>query len=342
MPKPTIRQVYKLKAGDIGRLKISDDPLSAPSDEEVQIKVHAIGLNFADVFAILGLYSATPEGAFIPGLEYAGEVVAIGHHVEDIEVGDRVMGVTRFGAYTTVVNIDYRYIVPLPEDWSYQEGASYLVQVLTAYYGLSNLGSLREGHTVLIHSAAGGVGLWANRICKSKGASTIGTVGNSKKLALLQSEGYDEAIVRNLKTFQEDLIEKLNDRSLDLIMECIGGKIMKIGFKLLGPMGRHIVYGSAQYGDTSNRPNYFKLIPKYLSRPRLDPQNMIKHNKGVLAFNLIYLFDNVSIMHELLQELKLLDLGKPIIGHTFKFEEMPKAIKLFQGGSTVGKVVVEV
>ena len=342
MPKATSRQVYKLKAGDIGRLKISDESLSIPSSKEVQIKVHAIGLNFPDVFAILGLYSATPEGTFIPGLEYAGEVVAIGDHVKDINVGDRVMGVTRFGAYATYVNIDYRYVVSLPESWTYKEGASYLVQVLTAYYGLSKLGNIRDGHTVLIHSAAGGVGLWANRICKSKGATTIGTVGSSEKLDLLQSEGYDEAIVRNPRTFKKDLIEKLNDRSLDLIMECIGGKIMKIGFDLLGPMGRHIVYGSAQYGDTSNRPNYFKLIPKYLARPRLDPQNMIKHNKGVLAFNLIYLFDNVSIMHELLQELKLLDLGHPIIGHAFKFEELPAAIKLFQSGSTIGKVVIEV
>ncbi len=321
---------------------MTDETLSAPSSMEVQIKVHAIGLNFADVFAILGLYSATPDGTFIPGLEYAGEVVAVGEDVADVNIGDRIMGVTRFGAYATVVNIDFRYVVPLPEDWSYQEGASYLVQVLTAYYGLSNLGSLKEGHTALIHSAAGGVGIWANRICKSKGAVTIGTVGSSKKLGLLQAEGYDEAIVRNPKTFKKELIEKLNDRPLDLIMECIGGKIMKIGFELLGPMGRHIVYGSAQYGDTSNRPNYFNLIPKYLMRPRLDPQNMIKYNKGVLAFNLIYLFDNVSIMHELLQELKLLKLGKPIIGHTFRFEELPKAIKLFQGGSTVGKVVVEV
>lgn len=342
MPDSTIRQVYKLKAGDISRLKITDETLSAPSSTEVQIKVHAIGLNFADVFAILGLYSATPDGAFIPGLEYAGEVIAVGEEVEGFKVGNRIMGVTRFGAYATVVNIDYRYIVPLPEDWSYQEGASYLVQVLTAYYGLSNLGSLTEGHTVLIHSAAGGVGIWANRICKSKGAVTIGTVGSDKKLALLQAEGYDEAIVRNPKIFKRDLIQKLGGKPLDLIMECIGGKIMKIGFEQLGPMGRHIVYGSAQYGDTSNRPNYFKLIPKYLARPRLDPQNMIKHNKGVLAFNLIYLFDNASIMHELLQELKLLNLGKPIIGHTFTFEELPSAIKLFQGGSTVGKVVVEV
>ncbi|MFT6807502.1 MAG: NADPH:quinone reductase-like Zn-dependent oxidoreductase [Saprospiraceae bacterium] len=336
------RRIYKLKAGSIARLKISEEKLDQPTTQEVQIKIHTIGLNFADVFAILGLYSATPTGEFIPGLEYAGEITAVGDGVTNFKVGDKVMGVSRFGAYATHINIEYRYTVPLPEDWSYEEGAGYLVQVLTAYYGLDCLGALKKDHTVLIHSGAGGVGIWANRICKSIGAYTIGTVGSTSKLGLLKSEGYDAGILRNSKTFEKELTEKLNDRPLDLIMECIGGKIMKIGFDQLGPMGRQVVYGSAQYGTPGDRPNYFKLIPKYLMRPKIDPQNMIKFNRGILAFNLIYLFDNVEIMQSLLQELKTLDLGKPIVGHTFKFEEMPEAIRLFQSGSTVGKVVIKI
>ncbi len=336
------RQIYSLKAGNINRLKISDDNLTEPSKQEVQIKIHAIGLNFADVFAILGLYSATPPGVFIPGLEYAGEIVALGDDVTDYKVGDRVMGVTRFGAYATHINIDHRYIISLPQQWSYQEGASYLVQVLTAYYGLKNLGNLQSHHTVLIHSAAGGVGIWANRICKAVGAYTIGTVGSPSKVKTLQTENYDQYIIRNSKTFSKDLKSKLGHRSLDLIMECIGGKIMKIGFNQLGPMGRHIVYGSAHYGSPSDRPNYFKLIPKYLARPRIDPQNMIKQNKAVMAFNLIYLFDNVTIMHQLLQELQELQLGKPIIGHSTTFQQLPEAIRLFQAGNTIGKVVVNI
>lgn len=336
------RQVYQLKAGSIGRLKISEERLSKPLGSEVIVEVHSIGLNFADVFAILGLYSATPEGPFIPGLEYAGEIVAVGSEQSAYQIGDRVMGVTRFGAYASHIKIDYRYLIPIPSDWSYNDGASYLVQVLTAYYGLSALGNLKKDHTVLIHSAAGGVGIWANRICKHIGAYTIGSVGNESKLALLTKEKYNSGLVRNTSTFKNDLQQKLKDRSLDIIMECIGGEIMKIGFEQLSPMGRHIVYGSAQYGSPGDRPNYFKLIPKYLRRPKIDPQNMIKENKSVMAFNLIYLFDNVSIMHELLQELQVMQLGRPIIGHTFKFEQLPDAVRIFQKGNTIGKVVVEV
>lgn len=334
------RQVYRLKAGNMNRLRISEELIPTCQPNEVLIEVRTIGLNFADVFAILGLYSATPKDDFIPGLEYAGIVVAKGVNVNSVEIGESIMGVTRFGAYSSHIVIDHRYVLPLPQYWTFQEGASYLVQVLTAYYGLSELGNLKNNHTVLIHSAAGGVGIWANRICKAMGAFTIGTVGKKEKLQLLEEEGYDVGIVRDIASFKEDVLSRLDGGSLDLIMECIGGKIMKDGFDLLGPMGRQIVYGSAHYGATSSRPNYFKLIPKYLTRPKIDPQNMIKQNKGVLAFNLIYLFENVEIMNALLKELSELCLGKPVIGHSFTFEELPQAIRLFQGGTTMGKVVV--
>ncbi len=338
----TNRRVYRLKAGDIKRLKMSEEDLPLPDLDEIQVKTHAIGLNFADVFAILGLYSATPKEAFIPGLEFAGEVAAIGKGVTQFRPGDRVMGVTRFGAYASHININKNYIIKIPDSWSYEEGAAYLVQLLTAYYGLINLGALKKGHTVLIHSAAGGVGLWANRICKFYKAYTIGTVGNDSKLDLLTTEGYDASIVRNEKTFKSELIRALDGRNLDLIMECIGGKIMKIGFAALGQMGRHIVYGSAQYGDRTDRPNYFKLLPKYLARPRLDPQNMIAQNKSVMAFNLIYLFDHPDLLHNILRDSSQMNLGKPIIGHRFQFENMPDAIRLFQSGKTMGKVVIAI
>jgi alcohol dehydrogenase len=166
------------RAGSFKRLKLVKEEIPVLEKHEVQVQVKAIGLNFADIFAVLGLYGATPEGSFIPGLEYAGIVSKVGDEVKGIEQGQQVMGVTRFGAYTTHLNIDQKYIIPLPEGWSFEEGAAYLVQVLTAYYALSELGGIKPGATVLIQSAAGGVGLWANRIAKQYEAYTIGCVGS--------------------------------------------------------------------------------------------------------------------------------------------------------------------
>jgi len=332
---------YSLKAGNLKNLKKKSAKLDAPQAQEVQVAVKAIGLNFADVFAIWGLYSATPKGEFIPGLEYAGTVVAVGEKVTSVKVSDRVMGVTRFGGYTTALNSDQRYVIPVPDAWSFADGASYLVQVLTAYYGLRNLGNLQSHYNVLVHSAAGGVGIWANRIAKKLGARTIGSVGNREKIEFCKKEGYDEVIVRS-SNFKKDLEGALSGKELNLIMECIGGEIFKIGYDALAEEGRLIIYGSARYATRTDKPNYPKLMYQFFTRPKIDPQKMIELNKGILGFNLIYLYEKAELMHTLLQELSQLDLGKPIVGQKFEFDNLPEAIKIFQSGKTMGKVVVNV
>jgi alcohol dehydrogenase len=336
------RKYYALRSGNVKRLKIYSEDTGPLSNQKVRISVRSIGLNFADVFAILGLYSATPEGIFTPGLEYSGIVTDVGDEVEEFSVGDRVMGVTRFGAYTTSIDTDPGYILPIPGDWTFQEGAAYLVQVLTAYYGLVNLGNLQEGMRVLIHSGAGGVGIWANRIARAKGAWTLGTVGNTAKLAVLEQEGYNAGIVRNVRTFEKDVIAGFEGHRPDLVMECIGGEIMKSGWKIMAPMGRMVLYGSAHYGANEDKPNYPRLLWKYVRRPRLDPQNMIAENKGFLAFNLIYLYEKKTIMRQLLSELSEMNLGKPRVGREFSFDQLPDAIRYFRSGKSVGKVVVNV
>ena len=335
------RTAYRLKAGSLANMQANKEDLPPPAAGEVTVAVRAIGLNFADIFAIWGLYGATPEGSFVPGLEYAGEVAAVGEGVKSVQVGDRIMGVTRFGAYASHLNIDVRYVIPLPAGWSYEEGSAYLVQVLTAYYGLKQLGAIQHGQTVLIHSAAGGVGIWANRIAKQYEAYTIGSVGSPHKLDFLRQEGYDGGIVRS-QNFKKDLENALDGRELHLIMECIGGKILEQGYEILAPQGRMIVYGSARYGSVGNRPNYLKLLYYYLTRPKIDPQKMPEHNKSVMGFNLIWLYHRAELMHQLLGELSQLNLGKPHVGHTFEFQELKDAILKFQTGKTIGKVVVKV
>lgn len=335
------RHAYRQNSGSLSYMKLVEEQLPDPAPGEVTVEVKAIGLNFADIFAIWGLYSATPDGDFVPGLEYSGVVARVGEGVTSLREGEPVMGVIRFGAYATHLNIDARYVLPLPAGWRFEEGAAYLVQALTAYYALKELGNIQNGQTVLIHSAAGGVGIWANRIAKHYEAFTIGTVGSSEKLDFLRGEGYDKGIVRS-KKFKSDLENALAGQELNIIMECIGGEILKAGYELLAPQGRMIVYGSARYASVGNRPNYLRLAWYYFTRPRIDPQKMIESNKAVLGFNLIWLYHKVELMHELLRELDLMDLGKPHVGHTFPLEQLKDAILLFQTGKTVGKVVVKV
>ena len=335
-----IRKIYKVnKAGSLNKLKLVEENFSEPAPEEVTVDVKTIGLNFADLFAIQGLYSATPKGSFIPGLEYSGMVSTVGENVTDFKVGDRIMGVTKFGAYATKLNIHQRYIQKLPDDWSFEDGASYIVQGLTAFYALVELGNIKDNYSILIHSAAGGVGIYANRIAKQYNAFTIGTVGSKSKFDFLKNEGYDEVIVRDDK-FSTNLQKVVQNRELNIVLDSVGGKIFSESFKLLSPTGRIIVFGGAQFMSHSARPNYFNIMLKYLNRPKLDPLSLANRNKSVMGFNLIYLWEEEDLQ-EFLFRMSNLNLGKPHIGHIYSFSDLPSALKLFQSGGTIGKVVIK-
>lgn len=334
------RRAYRIqKAGNIDDLKLITEELPEPGEEEVTVRISAVGLNFADVFALTGLYSATPKGSFVPGLEYSGTIIKIGENVPQFSVGDKIMGVTRFGAYTDFLNINYKYVSRLPNNWSFEEGASFITQALTAYYALHPLGALKKNQTVLIHSAGGGVGILANRIAKLSNAYTIGTIGDSSKIPLLQKEGYDAWIVRS-ESFYDDLKKALGQRELNLVLECIGGKIFEDSYRALSSGGRIVTYGSANFTPNSYSPNWPSVIWNYLFRPRLDPLAMTTENKSVMAFNLIWMWDKIEELTQILKELFSLELSPQLVGREYPFEKALDALAYFQSGKSVGKIVL--
>ena len=149
---PFRRDVWRIdRAGSLDRLTRRTEELQEPAPGEVRVSIKAIGLNFADVFACLGLYSATPKGSFIPGLEFAGIVECVGPPALDrgdapeIREGDAVIGLTRFGGYVTAINVGRQYVRPVPANWTFAQAAAYPVQALTAWYGLVRLGRSRAG-----------------------------------------------------------------------------------------------------------------------------------------------------------------------------------------------------
>lgn len=329
------------KAGNLNWLTRVQLDLREPAADEVLVEIRSIGLNFADIFAMLGVYSATPKGAFVPGLEFAGIVKEVGKEVSKFKSGDKVMGVCRFGGYTTHLVQSADYLAAVPNDWSFEEAAAYLVQALTAYYSLFSLGNIQKDYKVLIHSAAGGVGILANRMAKKMNAYTVGSIGSSDKRDLLIKEGYDEVLIRD-DTFQSNLKASAEKRPFDLVLECIGGKVLEMGYGALAAQGRMIIYGSAHFAETGNKLNKLSLAWKFLKRPKIDPLKLISDNKAVMGFNLIWLYEKKSVLQYSLEELAKLDIEKPMVGHTFDFDHIMDAITLFQSGKTTGKVVVTV
>lgn len=325
------------KAGNLSRLTLETRQTTPLQQHHARIRVRAAGLNFADIFALTGLYSATPTGAFTPGLEFAGEVIETGAACQAVKVGDQVMGVTRFGGYTSQIDIDPDYLMPLPEGWTPQQGAAYPVQTLTAWYALTRLGAIQPGHRVLVHSAAGGVGLQAMKLCVSSGAIPVGTVGSRAKADWLKQQGFNEVLVRD-SNFRAQLQQ--GQQRFDLVLDAIGGEVQKASFDALNPMGRLVVFGAAEFTPSGQRPDYLRALWRYLKRPRYDVMDMISSNRSVLAFNLIWLWEQKEQVRALLDELSRISIAPPHVGHSFDFAQAHDALALLQSGQTIGKVVL--
>ncbi len=349
MTRAEERSVWRIqRAGSLDRLVMEQEALTSPGPGEARIGVGAVGLNFADIFAVLGLYSATPDGAFIPGLEFAGIVEAVGPGVTAVAVGQPVMGLTRFGAYSTAVTVDARYLQPLPDGWTPEQGAAFPVQALTAWYAIRELGALAPGGAVLVHSAAGGVGLNALEVLRELGARVVATVGHPAKRDLLVAEyGLTEGqvIVRDARRFLAQLDEALRAidcRGFDLVLDSVAGPYFAPAYRRLNPAGRLVVFGSADLMPRGARPNWLRLGWQYLTRPRVDPLHMISANRSVMGFNLIWLWNRAEVLAPAYAELSRLIRRPPRVGHTFPFDQAPAAIRLLQSGTSVGKVVLSV
>lgn len=354
-PLPSTRDVWCIKrAGSLARLARATEPLTPPRPGEARIRVEAIGVNFADVFACLGLYSATPPGPFVPGLEAAGVVEAVGPPSAgvaapaNIRVGDRVMALTRFGGYATALNLDVRYLRVMPEAWTLAEGAAFPAQAITAWYGLVALGRVARDELVLVHSAAGGVGLHALAFARAAGASVIATVGSEAKrqwLIAARALDADRVIVRDRRRFGAQLDRALaaagRDR-LDVVFDAVLGPSFDPAWARLGLGGRYVAYGAADFMSPGPRPNWPRLAWRWLRRPRLDPLQIVAENRTFSGFNLIWMWGQTDRLRAAYDAVLAPVPAPPHIGARVPFADAPDALRALQSGTTVGKVVIDV
>ncbi|KNC96035.1 uncharacterized protein SPPG_08631 [Spizellomyces punctatus DAOM BR117] len=369
----TRRVWFVPNAGALSNLVIKEEQLPPPAADEVRVKVHSIGLNFADVFSVLGLYEAAPKTNLVPGLEFAGVVETPGG---GFKVGDRVLGTVRFGAYASHLNVNPLYLRHSPNGWSFEEAASFLIQSLTAIYAIRELAALKPGSTVLVQSAAGGVGLQALRILEAMpNVSVLGVVGSPSKLKFLNdtfppaknnedpnAKRKNWRFISRAETgseFAAQMSDYISSHptltGFDLILDSVAGPYFHPMYAAMNPAGRHVIFGAASLAPATldltprlsflSPVNLFRAIKlgyKYSMRPRVDPMKLMGDNKAVMGFNLIWLYDKAELLSGLYGELERLNLKPPHVGHRFDFEEMPAALALFQSGSTVGKVVINV
>src|SRR5271157_5102720 len=241
----TMRAVVITKRGDPSVLQVQQRPdPPPPGPGELRVAVRAAGVNFADHLARVGLYPDAPKVPSVVGYEVAGTIEAVGDGVDPERVGERVLAGTRFGGYAEIVNASADDTVALPDSMTFEQGAAVPVNYATAWAALHGYGSLRAGERVLIHAAAGGVGIAAIQFAKAAGAEVHGTAspGKHRKLAEL---GADRAIDYRRHGWWKGL------EPYDIVLDALGGTSLRRSFDLLRPGGRLVAYGlsSLQQGE---------------------------------------------------------------------------------------------
>ncbi len=239
----TMQAVVAESLSGVSDLRIGKQPVPEPKPGQVLVRVKAAGINYADVMQARGLYAGGPKPPYIAGVEAAGEVVETTEG-SSLKVGDQVMGygVSAFAEY---IAWPAGNLLPLPDGWTMEQGAAFPVQWLTAYGCLKTVGRLQEGDSVLIHAAAGGVGLAATKLAKHLGAKVFATASSQEKLELAKAHGADELINYSTQDFVAEVKARTEGQGVDLVLEMVGGETFERNFRAVKPYGRIVVFGSA-------------------------------------------------------------------------------------------------
>jgi NADPH:quinone reductase-like Zn-dependent oxidoreductase len=254
------------------------------------------------------------------------------------------MGGCRFGGYAEVVSARERDVMPLPADWSYEEGASFPIVYATAYAGLVSFGGLRAGERVLIQAAAGGVGIAATQIAKLLGAEVYGTASVSKHEAI-RGFGVDHPVDYRDKDFAEEIRRMAGaEQPLDLALDGIGGKSWKDGYELLRPGGRLVMIGASSF-VTGDKRNLAKAAVNLARTPRFNPIKLSSDSKSVIGLNMLRLWDARGTLEEYTEPLSqwvAQGLLRPVVAQSFPLERAADAHRFVQERKNVGKVVLTV
>src|ERR1700741_5354176 len=281
-----MRAVVITKHGGLSVLQMQERPDPPPAGPgQVRIAVRAAGVTFADPLARVGLYPDAPKPPMVVGYEVSGTIDAVGDGVDPARIGERVLAGTRFGGYAEIVNASADDTVALPDALSFEQGAAVPVNYATAWAALHGYGSLRAGERVLVHGAAGGVGIAAIQFAKAAGAEVHGTAspGKHQKLAEL---GVDRAIDYRRDGWWKGL------GPYDLVLDALGGTSLRRSYALLRPGGRLVGYGVSALQQGEKR-SLRRAAPHALSMLRgFNLLSQLSESKAVIGLSMLRLWDD--------------------------------------------------
>lgn len=312
--------------GDERVLQITDVPIPKPGPDEVLVQLKAAGLNFIDIYMRSGYYPhALP---YVPGYEGSGIVSEIGSNVSGVSVGDRVAYTGALGSYAEYNLVNAAQLIPLPDELSFEEGAAFPLQGLTAQYLVNDFYTIKPNDYVLIHAAAGGVGLLLVQWVKHLKGIVIGTVSTSEKASIVKEAGADHVILYTEQDFVEEVKRITQGKGADYIIDGVGKTTFTKDLDAARKYGHICIFGSASGPAEPLAPNSLQAKSLTIS--------------GGSIFNCM------NSREELLERARMVLNGireqwlKLNIDHIFSLEDASKAHALLKGRQTTGKVILKI
>lgn len=303
-------------------LVLRDVPTPVPGAGEVQVALHARGVSYVDVLQIAGQYQIKRTLPFIPGSEAAGVVTDIGAGVEHVKPGARVLVP---GGFAEAVVVPAERVTPLPDTVSFETAAAFRASYCTAYYALQR-GRLQAGETLLVHGAAGGVGLAAVDVGKLLGATVIATASTAEKLAVCQQLGADH-LINYTHGFREQVRDLTGGRGADVIYDPVGGDVFDESMRCIAPFGRLLIIGFTSGRAALAKTNHL----------------LIKDAEAIgLTIGALGRLDPARDQRNFAVLMSWLAAGRltPYVSHRLPLEQAAEALKLIQTRQVIGKAVL--
>lgn len=311
------------------QMRLEDIPLPEPGPGEVRIKNRAAALNFYDILLIQGKYQVKPPLPFTPGSEVSGYVDAVGPDVTAFSVGDRVQAMASGGGFAEYSLASAGKTFRIPDRMSFEEAAAMIVVYQTSYFALKHRTTVKAGEWLLVHAAAGGVGLSAMQIGKALGARIIATAGSREKLDFCLSEGAEHAFDYGDAGWVEQVKQVTGGQGADVVYDPVGGDIFDLSSKCLAPEGRLLVIGFAGGRIPSIAAN--RILLKNISVIGCYWGGYLEHHPrfmGEAQSDLFAMYEAGQI--------------KPVVSRAYQLSQAAAALRALAERKTHGKVVLTI
>lgn len=334
-----MRQVVIPRYGPPEVLTVREAPDPEAGPGEVRIRVGAAGINFSDLLARQGLYPDAPKPPMTVGYEVAGVIDEIGANVDVYRPGQAVVAMTRFGGQSDVVVVPVERVIPLPDTWTMPEGAGLPVTYLTAHHMLVRVAAARPHETVLVHAAAGGVGLAVAELARILGLRVIGLASPAKH-EVLRAYGVEPVDARDPRWWEA--VRRLAPAGVDVVLDAVGGDSWRRGYALLAPAGRLVCFGASDLVGGPRR-SLLRAVWRVVRFPRWGPLDLMNRNRAVAGVNIGHLWGETGMMMPQLEALLAYARAgriRPRVDRTFPFTKAAEAHRYIHERRNIGKVIL--